>query len=98
MIEQSIKIALGTFVFEPNNQNTWLDFKGFITNFLTAQWSNGVLVGATPGEAFEVSVGLGSTMTPNDILDGIMRISVKLAIIRPAEFIMLTFEQRMQTS
>jgi phage tail sheath protein FI len=37
-------------------------------------------------------------MTPNDILDGIMRISVKVAITRPAEFIVISFEQQMQQS
>jgi phage tail sheath protein FI len=47
MIEQSIKIALGAFVFEPNNQNTWLDVGGSITNFLTAQWANGALIGGS---------------------------------------------------
>jgi phage tail sheath protein FI len=35
-------------------------------------------------------------MTPNDILDGVMRIEVKLAIVRPAEFIVLTFQQKQQ--
>jgi phage tail sheath protein FI len=35
-------------------------------------------------------------MTPNDVLDGIMRISVKVAISRPAEFIVITFQQKMQ--
>jgi phage tail sheath protein FI len=37
-------------------------------------------------------------MTPTDILDGIMRISVKVAISRPAEFIVITFQQKMQES
>ena len=37
-------------------------------------------------------------MTPVDILDGIMRITVKLAVTRPAEFIVITFEQQMQKS
>ena len=35
-------------------------------------------------------------MTPEDILDGVMRISVFLSVARPAEFIEITFEQRMQ--
>ena len=49
-----------------------------------------------PTGASAVAVGLGSTMTPNDILDGVMRIEVKLAIVRPAEFIVLTFQQKQQ--
>jgi phage tail sheath protein FI len=98
MMEQSIKIAMGAFVFEPNNQNTWLDVKGSITNFLTDQWTNGVLVGASPAEAFSVEVGLGTTMTPVNVLDGFMIVEIKLAVVRPAEFIILRFEQKMQTS
>ena len=48
--------------------------------------------------AYSVSVGLGSTMTANDILDGLMKITVKVAITRPAEFIVITFQQQMQKS
>jgi hypothetical protein len=72
--------------------------KTSIENFLTEVWKNGSLAGATPSQAFEVNVGLGSTMTPNDILEGIMRVSIKVAITRPAEFIEITFQQKMQES
>lgn len=98
MIEQSIKNSVEAYVFEPNVARTWLKLKTSIDNFLTDVWKNGSLAGATPTQAFEVNVGLGSTMTPNDILEGIMRVSVKCAITRPAEFIEITFEQKMQES
>jgi len=61
-------------------------------------WKRGGIVGASPEEAYSVSVGLGQTMTPNDILDGIMRVTVLVAISRPAEFIEITFQQQMQKS
>jgi phage tail sheath protein FI len=48
--------------------------------------------------AFDVQIGLGSTMTPTDILDGKMLITVKVALVRPAEFIVITFQQQMQQS
>lgn len=98
MIEQSIKNSVEAYVFEPNTAKTWLKMKTSIENFLTEVWKNGSLAGATPSQAFEVNVGLGSTMTPNDILEGIMRVSIKVAITRPAEFIEITFEQKMQES
>lgn len=98
MIELSIKYAAEGFVFEPNNSDTWLNLKAMITNFLTNIWASGALAGATPESAFSVDIGLGSTMTAVDILDGYMRISVKIAVTRPAEFIVITFEQQMQTS
>lgn len=98
MIEQSLKTATEAYVFEPNVVNTWVTVKGMMTNFLTDQWKQGALAGAVPEDAFSVDVGLGATMTPTDILDGIMRITVKLAVVRPAEFIVITIQQQMQKS
>lgn len=98
MIEQSLKIASEAYVFEPNEVNTWVAVKGMMTNFLKDQWKQGALAGSVPEDAFSVDIGLGSTMTPTDILDGIMRITVKLAVTRPAEFIVITFQQQMQKS
>jgi phage tail sheath protein FI len=98
MIEQSLKIASEAYVFEPNEVNTWVAVKGMMTNFLKDQWKQGALAGAVPEDAFSVDIGLGATMTPTDILDGVMRITVKLAVTRPAEFIVITFQQQMQKS
>jgi len=98
MIELSVKYAAEAYVFEPNNASTWSNIQSMISNFLTNMWQGGALAGTTPGEAFSVSVGLGSTMSSVDILDGYMRIMVKVAVTRPAEFIVITFQQQMQTS
>ena len=97
-IEQSIKYAAKAYVFSPNTNPTWILVKSMISSFLNGLWRQGGLVGATPAEAYEVQIGLGATMTPNDILDGVMRITVKVAVSRPAEFIVITFQQKMQES
>ncbi len=98
MLEESIRIASKKYVFEPNDSNTWVKMKSMITNFLTDIWKRGGLAGSKPEQAFIVQVGLGETMTPNDILDGILRITVLVAISHPAEFIEITFQQKMQES
>lgn len=98
MLEQSIKFACKAYVFEPNVKNTWISVKAMISNFLTNMWKQGALAGAVPADAFSVQVGLGSTMTAEDILEGKMLVEVKVAISRPAEFIVITFEQEMQKS
>ena len=72
--------------------------KSMISNFLNGIWKRGGLAGAVPDDAFSVHVGLGETMTPDDILEGIMRITVLVAVSRPAEFIEITFQQQMQKS
>lgn len=96
MIEQSLKLATRTYVFAPNDTNTWVTITSMINNFLTNLWTQGALAGATPEQAFNVQIGLGTTMTANDILDGNMLISVRVALVRPAEFIVITFQQQMQ--
>ena len=97
-IEQSIKSAAEAYVFSPNNATTWSTLRASVYNFLNNQWSSGILVGSSPDEAFDISIGMGTTMTPNDILEGILKMTVKVAIVRPAEFIVITFEQKQQQS
>jgi len=96
MIEESIKNSVEAFVFEQNDSQTWIKVKTSIDNFLTNVWKAGSLSGTSPSEAYDVNVGLGNTMTPQDILEGVMRISVRVAVSRPAEFIVINFEQKLQ--
>jgi hypothetical protein len=95
-IEQSVQDAAKAYVFAPNDAGTWVNVKSMISSFLTGLWKQGGLVGPKPADAFSVSVGLGSTMTGEDILNGIMRVAVKVAVSHPAEFIEITFQQEMQ--
>ena len=98
MIEESIRLAAKAYVFEPNTAQTWVTIRSMIENFLTSVWKAGGLAGAVPTDAFSVHVGLGQTMTPVDILEGKLLITVLVAVTRPAEFIEITFQQQMQKS
>ena len=98
MLEESIRLATKAYVFENNTANTWVTIKSMIRNFLTSIWKRGGLAGTSPDDAFSVFVGLGETMTPEDILEGILRVTVLVALVRPAEFIEITFQQQMQKS
>ncbi|MEK7256734.1 MAG: phage tail sheath C-terminal domain-containing protein [Bacteroidota bacterium] len=98
MVEESVKKATEGFVFEPNDRNTWTRVKAMIENFLTGQWGAGALQGKVPEHAFYVKVGLGSTMTALDILEGRMIVEIGLAVVRPAEFIILQFMHKMAES
>lgn len=95
-IEQSVQLGCQPYVFEPNTEATWATVRSTISNFLHNFWAQGGLAGAKPDDAFSVQVGLGSTMTQADILNGIMRITVLVAVVRPAEFIAFSFEMKMQ--
>lgn len=97
-LEESVKNAARAYVFEPNDAGTWINMKCMIESFLRSVWKRGGLAGATPEDAYEVHIGLGDTMTAEDILEGIMRITVLVAVTHPAEFIEITFQQQMQKS
>ena len=96
MVEESSKKGTERFVFEPNDANTWTKVKTMIENFLINQWRTGALAGSTPDKAFFVKVGLGQTMTPQDVLEGLMIVEIGLAAVRPAEFIILRFSHKLQ--
>jgi phage tail sheath protein FI len=98
MVEESSKKATEQFVFEPNDANTWVKVQGMIENFLTTMWRQGALQGAKPEHAFYVAVGLGKTMTALDILEGRMIVEIGMAVVRPAEFIILRFSHKMAES
>jgi len=98
MVEESVKKSTAPFVFEPNDANTWVKVKGMVENYLTTLWRQGALAGAKTDQAFFVRVGLGQTMTEQDILEGRLIVEIGMAAVRPAEFIILRFSHKMQES
>ncbi|MDO8367845.1 MAG: phage tail sheath C-terminal domain-containing protein, partial [Saprospiraceae bacterium] len=94
-VEESVKKATFKFVFEPNDANTWIRVKSMIDDFLLLQWRAGALQGATPHQAFFTRVGLGQTMTSVDIMEGRLVVEIGMAVVRPAEFIVLRFSIKM---
>jgi Bacteriophage tail sheath protein len=98
MVEESVQKSTVWAVFEPNTKNTWVMVKSMIENYLITKWQEGALAGAKPDDAFFVKIGLGVTMTADDILNGIMNVEIGMAVARPAEFIILKFSHKMQVS
>ena len=98
MVEESVKKSTYWAVFEPNDANTWVKVRGMIENYLIQKWREGALAGATTKDAFFVKCGLGTTMTSIDILEGRMNVEIGMAAVRPAEFIILKFSHKLQTS
>ncbi len=96
-IEESARKATSFAVFEPNDATTWLKVKAMIESYLYGLWERGALAGAKPEAAYFVRVGLGTTMTAQDVLAGRMVVEVGVAAVRPAEFIILRFSHKLQT-
>lgn len=98
MVEESARKSTLWAVFQSNDANTWVKVRGMLENYLTQKWREGALAGATTKDAFFVKCGLGTTMSPVDILEGRMNVEIGMAVVRPAEFIILKFSHKLQTS
>jgi|GEM_PF-32067 len=98
MVEESLKKSTYWAVFEPNDANLWMKVKSSMEAYLHEKRMQGALAGATDEQAFQVNVGLNDTMTAQDILEGRLIIEIKMAVVRPAEFIIMRFMHKMQES
>jgi uncharacterized protein len=96
LIEESTRKATSFAVFEANDASTWLKVKAMIDSYLYGLWERGALVGGAPDKAYFVNIGLGKTMTAQDILNGYMNVEIGIAAVRPAEFIVLKFSHKLQ--
>ncbi len=96
--EEFVNKAMEPFVFEPNDANTWMDVRTMLDQFFTSQWRAGALAGNSPAEAFFISIGLGASMTAQDILEGRLIVDIGLAAVRPAEFIVIRYICRMEAN
>ncbi|WP_062056386.1 phage tail sheath family protein [Aquimarina longa] len=91
--EKSIKKSMTNFVFEPNNSKTWVKISAMISSFLADQWKAGALMGATIDEAFFVRIGKDITTSTKEISEGKINVQIGMAVVRPAEFIIINVEQ-----
>ncbi len=92
-LEQSIELAIRPFGSAANDAPTWASVVATVSGLLRDVWTEGGLEGATSEDAFSVQCGLGTTMAPQDVLDGALVVVVLVAVVHPAEFIQLTFRQ-----
>ena len=96
-IENSLLRGLQWVVFEPNDEPLWASVRLNITGFMSQLHRLGAFQGASARDAFMVKCD-GETTTQADINLGILNIYVGFAPVRPAEFVMLRIQQRLQTT
>jgi phage tail sheath protein FI len=94
-LEQSIKNGTAWVTFEPNNEATWAKIKSTIDDFLTQEWSDGILLGAKKEDAFFVNCDR-TTMTQNDIDNGRINVVIGVAPVKAAELIIFRVNQVIQ--
>jgi hypothetical protein len=91
-LEESIDEGTQYVVFEPNDRSLWARVRQSVSNFLTTAWRDGALVGTTPEEAFYVRCDR-STMTQDQIDNGMLIVEVGVAPVKPAEFVVIRIAQ-----
>lgn len=95
MVEKSVRKGTAWVTLEPNEAKTWVQVKALTEAFLSQLWRQGALQGVKPAQAFYVAVGLGQSMTEQDIREGRLVLEIGLAVVRPAEFILLRITYKM---
>lgn len=91
-IEESIKNGTRWVVFEPNNRSLWNAVIRDVRAFLTGLWRDGALMGRTAEEAFFVKCD-EETNPPESIDLGRVVISIGIAPVKPAEFVLFQISQ-----
>jgi phage tail sheath protein FI len=92
-LERSIEEGLQWVVCEPNGEALWARVTDAVRLFLHSQWISGALQGRTENEAFFVRCDR-TTMTQDDVLSGRLVCEVGIALLKPAEFVMIRIEMR----
>ena len=91
-IEQTLIANLKWVVFEPNDEPLWLAIKSSIEAFLLSLFNQQALQGSQPKDSFQVKVD-STTTTPQDQQNGIVNIAVGVALLKPAEFVVIKISQ-----
>lgn len=91
-LEESLFRGTQWVVFEPNDEPLWAQIRLNIGAFMQNLFRQGAFQGRSPREAYFVKCDRETT-TQNDIDLGIVNILVGFAPLKPAEFVVIKFQQ-----
>ncbi|MBL8445893.1 MAG: phage tail sheath family protein [Zoogloeaceae bacterium] len=91
-LEESLYRGTQWVVFEPNDEPLWAQIRLNVGAFMQNLFRQGAFQGTSPREAYFVKCDRETT-TQNDINLGIVNILVGFAPLKPAEFVVIKFQQ-----
>lgn len=94
-IKTDLTAEMAGFKNARNDVDTWNEIRARVEGYLNALWRRDAMAGVSPGQAYFTRVGVGHTMTENDVRNRRLLLSVGVAMVRPAEFIVISLEQEM---
>lgn len=92
-IQESLTRGLAFAVFEPNDEPLWVQVRLAAGAFLNGLFRRGAFAGKTASDAYFVKCD-AETTTQSDINLGIVNVRVGFAALKPAEFIVITLQQK----
>ncbi|HEY9650047.1 MAG TPA: phage tail sheath C-terminal domain-containing protein, partial [Coleofasciculaceae cyanobacterium] len=96
-LEESLYRGTQWVVFEPNDEPLWAQIRLNLGAFMNNLFKQGAFQGKTPKEAYLVKCD-SETTTQYDIDRGIVNIVIGFAPLKPAEFVILKFQQMTRES
>ena len=92
-MEESLYRGLQFAVFEPNDEPLWAQIRLAAGAFMNNLFRQGAFQGQKSSDAYFVKVD-SETTTQNDINLGIVNVVIGFAPLKPAEFVIITLQQR----
>ena len=92
-IAESLYRGMQWAVFEPNDEPLWREIRQSVGAFMNNLFRLGAFAGETKRDAYFVKCDRETT-TQNDINLGIVNVVIGFAPLKPAEFVVLTIQQK----
>ena len=92
-IEESLVRGTQWVVSEPNDEPLWAQIRLNVGDFMNQLFGHGAFHGRTPRVTYFVKCD-SDTTTQSDIDRGVVNFAVGFAPLRPAEFVVLSIQQR----
>jgi phage tail sheath protein FI len=91
-LEESVYRGSQWAVFEPNDEPLWAQLRLNLGTFMQNLFRQGAFQGSSPREAYFVKCDKETT-TAADVQAGVVNIVIGFAPLRPAEFVVIKFQQ-----
>jgi phage tail sheath protein FI len=91
-LEESIYRGTKWALFEPNDEALWAQLRLNVGSFMQGLFRQGAFAGQAASDAYFVKCDKEST-TPSDVSSGTVNIIVGFAPLKPAEFVVIKFQQ-----
>lgn len=92
-LEESLYRGTQWVVFEPNDEPLWSQIRMSVGAFMQDLFRKGAFQGASPKDAYFVRCS-SETTTQYDIDRGVVNIEVGFAPLKPAEFVLISIQQK----